>query len=200
MQVSDIATLPTITTELFVSGVPYIEKMVRTLAVYLFLIVGLRIAGKRTLGALNSFDLVVLLLLSNTVQNAIIGNDTSLVGGLFGAGILIAANYGLVRFLYSHRKFDRALEGSATVLIRKGELQRSTLKRLLITFAELQSAARRQGIGKISDVRTAWLETGGAVSFELEPHADPDTHMADVISRLDRIEQQISALASSRQT
>lgn len=195
-----MTTLATITGDLFVAGVPYLEKIIRTVVVYAFLVIGLRIAGKRTLGSLNSFDLVVLLLLSNTVQNAIIGNDTSLVGGLFGAAILIATNYGLVRFLYSHRKFDRALEGGATVLIHKGELQRTTLKRLLITFGELESAARRQGICKISDVRTAWLETGGAVSFELKPHADPDTHIADVISRLDRIEQQISALASNRQT
>src|SRR5438067_4825299 len=95
-----------ISTDLLTPGVPLIEKTLRTLAVYVFLLVGLRLAGKREMSQINSFDLVVLLLLSNTVQNAIIGNDNSLVGGLFGAAVLLAVNWTLVRTLYHFGKLD----------------------------------------------------------------------------------------------
>src|SRR5690348_5088635 len=105
-----------LTVDLLIPGVPLLEKAVRTILVYLFLITLLRLAGKRTLGSFNSFDLVVLLLLSNTVQNAIIGNDNSLVGGLFGAIILIAFNWLVVYFLYNNHRVEHAVEGGATIL------------------------------------------------------------------------------------
>src|SRR2546428_2589013 len=134
---------------LFIPGVPLVEKLVRTILVYAFLLAGLRLAGKREMSQLNSFDLVVLLLLSNTVQNAIIGNDNSLAGGLFGAAVLLAINYTLVRTLYRFGKLD-AVEGQPDVLIRKGRLQRHHLERELITVAELEAAARRQGIESLA--------------------------------------------------
>src|SRR4030081_1413813 len=93
--------------DLFVLGIPLAEKLVRTFCVYGFLLVGLRLAGKRELGQLNPFDLVVLLLLSNTVQNAIIGNDNSLIGGLIGASTLLIVNWIVVRFLYTHPTIAR---------------------------------------------------------------------------------------------
>src|SRR5579871_6200462 len=101
--------------------IPVWEKIVRAAAVYVFLIVGLRLSGKRELAQLNPFDLVVLLSLSNTVQNAIIGDDNSLLGGLIGAFTLLAINYGVVRFLFKHRRLDQILEGSPTVLIENGK-------------------------------------------------------------------------------
>src|ERR1700754_2574083 len=96
---------------MFHLGLPVVEKMLRPVFVYVFLIVGLRLAGKRELAQLNPFDLIVLLTLSNTVQNAIIGNDNSFVGGVIGATTLLAVNYFVVRFLYSHKKLDHLIEG-----------------------------------------------------------------------------------------
>src|SRR5580704_15303737 len=97
------------------------EKVVRTIVVYVFLLIGLRLAGKRELGQFNPFDLVVLLLLSNTLQNAIIGNDNSLMGGILGAVILLTMNYVVVRFLFRHPKLERLLEGEPNVLVRDGK-------------------------------------------------------------------------------
>ncbi len=181
-----------IATDLWVPGIPIIEKVARSVIVYLFLIVILRLAGKRTLGQLTSFDLVVLLLLSNTVQNAIIGNDNSLSGGLIGAAVLVALNYAIVRSLYNHRKAEHAIEGGITILLRHGKFVDENMKRQLITRAELEAAARRQGIQKLSDIRVARLETGGAVTFELTTPTDQDRHFADVVARLERIEAKLS--------
>ncbi len=183
-----------IATDLWIPGIPILEKAVRSVIVYFFLIFLLRIAGKRTLGQLTSFDLVVLLLLSNTVQNAIIGNDNSLAGGLFGATVLVALNYVIVRGLYKHRKAERALEGAITVLLRHGQFVEENMRRQLITHAELEAAARRQGIQKISDIRVARLEIGGAVTFELTTPTEQDRHFADVIARLERIETRLAGL------
>ena len=184
-------------TDLFVPGVSIAEKVVRSVLVYGFLIVLLRVAGKRTLGQLTSFDLVVLLLLSNTVQNAIIGNDNSLVGGLLGAVVLIAANYVVVRMLYYHKKADRAIEGSTSILMHHGKYMDANMKRNLITRAELESAARKQGIGRIADVRVARLETEGALTFELESPTEHEKHLADLITRLERIEDLLERLEAS---
>src|SRR5436309_12774418 len=118
---------------LFHLDVPVLEKIIRPILVYLFLIVGLRFAGKRELAQLNPFDLVVLLTISNTVQNAIIGNDNSLVGGVIGAATLLVVNYVVVRFLYSHERLDRVIEGDAVILIQNGQLQNDRLKKELIT-------------------------------------------------------------------
>src|SRR5579871_2856364 len=105
------------------------EKVIRTLVVYGFLLIGLRLAGKRELGQLNPFDLVVLLVLSNTVQNAIIGNDNSLIGGLVGAAFLLTLNYAVVRFLYRHPALDRLIEGDPDVLVRDGKILHRRLER-----------------------------------------------------------------------
>src|SRR5271169_1708439 len=106
--------------DMFVLGLPLLEKILRPIIVYAFLIVGLRLSGKRELVQMNPFDLVVLLTLSNTVQNAIIGNDNSVSGGIIGATSLLITNYLVVRFLYDHRKLDQIVEGEADVLIENG--------------------------------------------------------------------------------
>src|SRR5512147_1793603 len=112
--------------------VSILEKIIRPVLVYFFLVICLRLAGKRELAQLNPFDLVVLLTLSNTVQNAIIGNDTSLTGGLIGAATLLIVNYLVVRFLYGHRKLDEAVEGRPDNLISNGIIRPEVLKRELI--------------------------------------------------------------------
>src|SRR5437764_7537465 len=108
--------------DLFHPDVSILEKIIRPILVYAFLIVGLRLAGKRELAQLNAFDLVVLLTLSNTVQNAIIGNDNSVLGGLIGATTLLAVNYVMVRFFYSHEKLDHLIEGNADTLVDNGQV------------------------------------------------------------------------------
>src|SRR3982074_2760295 len=108
---------------MFVLGLPLAEKILRPIIVYAFLVVSLRLSGKRELAQLNPFDLVVLLSLSNTVQNAIIGEDNSLLGGLIGAFSLLAINYLVVRFLFKHRRLDQIIEGSPTPLIEHGIVQ-----------------------------------------------------------------------------
>src|SRR5690348_797525 len=158
--------------ELLQPGIPILEKLLRTLVVYGFLLIGLRLAGKRELSQINPFDLVVLLLLSNTVQNAIIGNDNSLFGGLVGAAVLLVVNATVVRGLYHYNKLDR-IEGRPDTLIRNGRILRHHLERELITVAELESAARRQGISSLAHVHECRLETGGALTFiQREPTED----------------------------
>ncbi|MEO7104172.1 MAG: YetF domain-containing protein [Gemmatimonadaceae bacterium] len=186
-----------LSTDMFVPGVSVVEKIIRSVIVYGFLILLLRVAGKRTLAQLTSFDLVVLLLLSNTVQNAIIGNDNSLAGGLLGAVVLIAANYVVVRILYKHKRADRAIEGSSSVLVHHGKFLDANMKHQLITNAELERAARKQGISKLADVRVARLEAGGVLTFELESPTEQERHLADLITRLERIEGMLERLEAS---
>src|SRR5713226_1441501 len=130
---------------MFVLTLPIWEKILRSVVVYLFLVIGLRLAGKRELAQLNPFDLVVLLTLSNTVQNAIIGNDNSITGGIIGAISLLLVNYLVVRFLYQHERLDRLVEGAPVVLIEDGRLQEDRCLSELITRAELEAAAHKQG-------------------------------------------------------
>ena len=126
---------------MFVLSLPIAEKIVRPVLVYAFLIVGLRLAGKRELAQLNPFDLVVLLTLSNTVQNAIIGDDNSVAGGLIGATTLLVVNYVLVRFMSSHESLERLVEGDPDKLIENGVIKHDCLQKEAITVGELLGAA-----------------------------------------------------------
>src|SRR6516225_10211755 len=151
--------------EMFALSVPVVQKIRRPLIVYIFLVLMLRLSGKRELVQLNPFDLVVLLTLSNTVQNAIIGDDNTVTGGLIGATSLLAINYLVVRFLYDHRKLDQWVEGRADVLIEAGRVRPAHLKRELITMAQLEAAARKQGFSSLAEVDQCILEPGGTLSF-----------------------------------
>jgi uncharacterized membrane protein YcaP (DUF421 family) len=177
----------------FVPDVSIAEKLVRTVVVYAFLIGGLRVAGKRELSQLNPFDLVVLLLLSNTVQNAIIGNDNSVVGGLIGAATLMAANYAMVRFLYRHERFDRVIEGKAEVLVEHGRVLKDRLDAELITMAELEAAAHRQGFESLDMVERAVLETGGGLTFVGKRPTDDTVRQQDLLRQLEEIKQLLKA-------
>ena len=140
-------------------------KVVRPVIVYLLLVAALRRYGKRILAQLNPFDLVVLLTLSNTVQNAIIGNDTTVVGGLIGATTLLATNYLVVRFLYGHQQLEHMIEGDPDVLIADGKIREDRLKHELVTLTELEAAARRQGFASLESVDRAVLEPSGTISL-----------------------------------
>ena len=185
----------TLWTELLTPGEPLIAKAIRTIIVYVFLLIGLRLAGKRELGQLNPFDLVVLLVLSNTLQNAIIGNDNSVTGGLVGAALLLVINYAVVRYLFLHPKIDRMAEGDAVILVQSGDVLEDALKRQLITRAELSSAARRQGIDNLSEVECARLEIGGALTFVLKHPSGDEYWRKETSERLRRIEELLAQRA-----
>jgi len=185
---------PPMLRDMFVLGVPILEKVLRPWIVYVFLIVGLRLAGKRGLAQLNTFDLIVLLTLSNTVQNAIIGEDNSVTGGVIGATSLLVINYVVVRFLFRRMRLDRFLEGSPTPLIERGRLVRKNLERELITEAELQAAAHRQGFRDLSEVERAIIEAGGSIAFIGKDPSPMRTHYDDLVRRLEQISQQLQAL------
>jgi uncharacterized membrane protein YcaP (DUF421 family) len=181
-------------TNMFVLGVPIAEKILRPIIVYIFLIVGLRLSGKRELAQLNPFDLIVLLTLSNTVQNAIIGNDNSVTGGIIGAASLLAVNYLVVRFLYDHRKIDQLVEGRADVLIENGKVHEHKLKRELITKEELAAAARKQGFDTLSEVKQCVLEPGGTLTFIARKPDTEDIRHQELLRKFDALSEELARL------
>lgn len=183
-----------ITAHLFNVPIPILEKIIRPILIYGFLVVLLRVFGKRELAQLNPFDLVVLLSLSNTVQNAIIGEDNSVAGGMIGAVTLLVTNYLVVRFLFRHRRLDQLMEGKPAILIKDGHLHKKEMARELLTTAELQSVIRRQGFAGIHDIETCILEPGGAFSIKPKsPSADVVRHQ-ELLQRLDALQAQIIAV------
>ena len=163
------------------------EKLLRTIVVYVFLLVGLRLAGKRELGQLNPFDLVVLLVLSNTLQNAIIGPDNSLGGGLISATALLVINFIVVRFLYNHPELEKVVEGEADCLISDGKILHDRLRKETITVTELELAARKQGFDGLADVQSCRLEVGGALTFIAKHPTEDEARHRAVIERLESL-------------
>ena len=182
--------------DLMTVGVPVAEKVARTIAVYAFLVVGLRLFGKRELGQLNPLDFIVLLLLSNTVQNAIIGNDNSLLGGVLGAAVLFVINDLLVRWSYRRPRVRRMIEGRAEALIQDGRVLKHALERNFITREELVAAARKQGIDHLHAVESARLEVSGALSFTLREPSATEAFRNEVLARLASIERRLGAVAT----
>jgi uncharacterized membrane protein YcaP (DUF421 family) len=180
--------------DMFTLGLPIIEKVARPIIIYLFLIAGLRVAGKRELAQLNPFDLVVLLTLSNTVQNAIIGDDNTITGGIIGAATLLAVNYGVVRFLFDHEKLDRLVEGDTDVLICNGVIDDNLLRKELITRAELEMAAHKQGFASLDEIERAILEPGGTICFFAKKPTTEDARHRELLARLDRLTAKVEAM------
>jgi uncharacterized membrane protein YcaP (DUF421 family) len=180
--------------DIFDVGVPVAEKVIRPIIVYVFLVILLRAFGKRELAQLNPFDLVVLLSLSNTVQNAIIGNDNSLSGGLIGAFTLLGVNYLVVRFLFRHRRLDQVFEGKPTVLIEHGHIVNRALARELLSRAELMTVLHRQGFDALEDVERCVLEPGG--TFYVHPKVPPteEVEHAEVMKQLRELHGKLDLL------
>ena len=150
-----------------------LDVAVRTAVVYLALLVGLRLTGKRQVGQFTPFDLLLLLLLANAVQNAMVGPDVSLVGGLVAAATLLALN-GIVAALSRRtRGAERFLEGSPTILIRHGRILDESLVREGISREDLLRALREHGIDKPELVRSAILEVDGSISVLREDEVPP---------------------------
>jgi uncharacterized membrane protein YcaP (DUF421 family) len=188
--------IPTLTDlhDMFLKLPSVLEKMLRPMVVYVFLVVALRLAGKRELAQLNPFDLVVLLTLSNTVQNAIIGEDNSVTGGIIGATTLLGINYLVVRFLFKHRRLDQLVEGKPTKLIEHGRLQRRQMSKELLTESELLTLLHRQGFSSLKDVDTCVLEPGGTFVIEGKEPSRSEKRHSEICERLDNISQQLTAL------
>jgi len=179
------------TTDMLTMGVPLLEKVARALAVYFFLLVAFRFAGKRLLAQLNPFDLVLILILSNAVQNAIIGPDDSVVGGLVGAAVLLLANGAMVRLLYNYPKLELLVEGCETKLMDQGQVLDDALREELMTRVELTTAAHKQGVDSLAEVKTAAIEPGGAIWFERGSPSPEELRHREVLERLDRLERQL---------
>ena len=180
--------------DMFVLGLPLAEKVLRPVFVYAFLIVGLRLAGKRELAQLNPFDLVVLLTLSNTVQNAIIGDDNSVTGGVIGASTLLLVNYVLVRFVSRHEKVERFIEGEPDVLIENGVIKADCLEKEAISVLELEAAAHKQGFGSLDEIDKAVLDPNGSIAFFAKKPTPDTMRHEEIMKRLDQITAQLAAL------
>src|SRR3984893_15071657 len=180
--------------DMFVLGLPVLEKILRPIVIYAFLVISLRLSGKRELVQLNPFDLVVLLTLSNTVQNAIIGDDNSVSGGIIGATSLLAVNYLVVRFLYGHKRIDQLVEGDADVLIENGAVRLDRLKKELISPTQLEAAARKQGFESLNDVQKCILEPGGNLTFIGKKPATDDIRHQEVVERLKNLMEEVLRL------
>ncbi|HEY7485997.1 MAG TPA: YetF domain-containing protein [Streptosporangiaceae bacterium] len=179
-------------------GIPLLEKVIRTIVVYVVLALLLRIAGKRDLAAFNTFDLVVMLLLANVVQNAIIGPDNSLWGGVIAAAILVAVNALMVRLAVLSGPFVRVLEGTPTVLVRNGRYDSAALRHEGLRKADVAAALRKQGASTVREVQEMTLEPGGTLVVQLIPEEENATRgdIATVVERMAELERKLDVLLS----
>lgn len=186
--------LHTLFDHMFHLPLPILEKLLRPVIVYLVLVVLLRLFGKRELAQLNPFDLVVLLSLSNTVQNAIIGDDNSISGGVIGAFGLLAINWLVVRTLYNSPRLTRMIEGSSTQLVSNGQIDVPALKRESLTEEELMEVIHRQGFERLDQVGRCVLEPNGSFFVEPVEPSPADRHHKEVLSRIDALMTEVAGL------
>lgn len=173
---------------------PVLEKILRPAIVYLFLVGFLRLFGKRELAQLNPFDLVVLLSLSNTVQNAMIGDDNSVSGGVIGAFSLLAINYVLTRILFRAPKLNRLVEGSETVLIRHGVVDWAAAKKEVLTELELRSVLHKQGFDRFEEVEKCVLEPNGNFYMEGIKSMSDDAQRADLMKAIEVLTREVKQM------
>lgn len=185
---------------MFVVQGPVLEKILRTILVYATILILFRLAGKRDLATLNVFDFVVLFLLSNVVQNAIIGNDTSLLGGMIGAVTLVAVNAGLNRWMAVSDRASRLLEGKATTIIEDGRVLPAAAGRLSLRPADLEHAVRMQNGDSIGEIAAGQMEPNGQLVLTLKAREQNASKgdIAALTRRLEDIEAALQALAAAR--
>jgi uncharacterized membrane protein YcaP (DUF421 family) len=152
-------------------SLPWWEFIVRALIVYVFLIGLLRLTGRRQIGQLAPFDLVLLLVLSNAVQNSMNGGDNTVLGGVLSATTLVAANWLLSYFTYRSKRLQRAIEGRPQVIVHNGHIYRDVMEREKLTQSELDAALRSAGCGSVNDVHFAVLENNGQISVRVRTTA-----------------------------
>ena len=180
--------------DLFHVSIPIAEKILRPVLVYLFLVICLRIFGKRELAQMNPFDMVVLLSLSNAVQNAIIGEDNSLLGGLVGALSLLMINWLVVRFVFRHRRLDEMLAGKPSVLIEQCRVKEKALAKELMSRSELQTMAHRQGFKSLEEIETCILEPGGTIFMKRKEPPPEERRHAELLARIEQLSLQVAEL------
>ena len=182
---------------MFVIQIPIAEKVLRTVLVYAVIVVLFRLGGKRGLAGLNTFDFVVIFLLSNVVQNAIIGNDQSLLGGVVGAVTLVAINAALNRALAHSDRIAHLLEGRAATVIREGQVQTGVLRHLAMRPAELDHAVRLQNGDDVSEIGDGRLEPSGQLVLTLKPDEQSATKgdIAQLEAKLDELRMLMASMA-----
>ncbi len=179
---------------MFHLSAPVLEKVLRPVIVYLFLIGFLRLFGKRELAQLNPFDLVVLLSLSNTVQNAMIGDDNSVSGGIIGAFSLLAINWILMRLLYRFPRFNSSFEGSPTVLVRDGTIDARALKAESLRETELISVLHKNGVDGLNEVKRCTLEPNGTFYVERFTPGPDDLERAKILQAVEALTIEVREL------
>ena len=179
---------------MFHMQLPLLEKILRPIIVYVCLIVFLRLFGKRELAQLNPFDLVVLLSLSNTVQNAMIGDDNSVSGGIVGAFSLLTINWLLMWVLYRTPKVNSALQGSATTLIKDGVVIEAALQKETLTHEELLSALNKNGFNDPRDVAECTLEPSGTFFVKGKTPTSETTHSEQLLKAIAKLSGEVAQL------
>ncbi len=179
---------------MFHMELPLLEKILRPMIVYLTLIAFLRLFGKRELAQLNPFDLVVLLSLSNTVQNSMIGNDNSVSGGVVGAFSLLAINWLLTRLLFKAPKLTETLQGTSTTLIRDGVVDYEALKTEALTEEELLSALHKQNVDSFEEVRCCALEPNGNFFIEVMNPSEQEEEVSELMRTLRKLTSDVAEL------
>lgn len=188
------AQLPaSIGTDLWDIQIPPVEKIIRTVLVYVAIVAIIRVAGKRLMAQMNSLDLVVVLLLSNVVQNAIIGDDNSITGGVIGAIVLVVVNAAAERIAQVWPAFRTFVEGRPTVVVRDGALIEGSLDRLGVNASELQTALRRQGADGIDEVDLATFDPGGSITVDVK-RAEQALSYGEFTAAMARLEARLASL------
>lgn len=184
---------------MFALQIPIVEKILRTVLVYATILILFRLAGKRDLGTLNTLDFVVLFLLSNVVQNAIIGNDTSLLGGIIGAATLVAVNAALNRWRAVSGRTARILEGKPTTLIEDGRFLPGAARRLSLRPSDVERAIRVQNGDDLTEIAIGLMEPNGQLVLTLknEEQNASKSDIADLRTQLNAIERRLELLAPS---
>jgi uncharacterized membrane protein YcaP (DUF421 family) len=164
----------------FPGGHVLLQILLRTAAIYLLVLIGVRLSGKREVGQMTPFDLTLLLLLSNSVQNAMTGPDTSLLGGAVAACTLLLLNYVLADFSGLNRRFRKLIQGQPSLLVHDGQVIESHMAKEHVSMDELHRALREHGISSVDQVALSVLEVDGSISClkydEIKP--DANTHLA----------------------
>jgi len=188
-------------TDLVVVQEPVLEKILRTVIVYAVVVVLFRFGGRRGLAALNTFDFVVLFVLSNVLQNAIIGNDNSVLGGVIGAVTLVVVNAGLNLLATRYPRLGTLLEGRPIEVIRHGSVDQSVLKRLAMSPGDLEFAVRLQNGSAVHNIQHGYLDPGGhlVLTLKREARAATAADIAGLVGRLESIEQLLTPGASGEQ-
>ena len=186
--------LHTVLNNMFHLPLPILEKLLRPVVVYLVLVLLLRLFGKRELAQLNPFDLVVLLSLSNTVQNAIIGDDNSVTGGIIGAFGLLGINWLVVRILFSSPRLTRMLQGQSTVLVKNGKVDPKALEHESLTHEELIEVIHKQGFEGLRQIKLCQLDPNGSFYVEALEPSSADLQHAELLTRLDALTKEVAAL------